>query len=76
MGLSLNEAQFALFIQHLQNQVGAPLSIRKAVSIIGLQACGHEWVFGSDIQVSNNKLLRMQNFFCAKIFQKFVMCLE
>ena len=54
MGLSLNEAQFALFIQHLKNLVGAPLCIRKAASIIGLQPCGNVWVFGSDIQVSNN----------------------
>lgn len=81
MGLSLNETQFALFIQHLKNQVGAPLNIRKAASVIGLQPCGNVWVFGSDIQVSNdmsNKNLELEFHLCLELYQKYLrvlMCL-
>ena len=51
MSLSLNEAQFALFIQHLKNSGSEPLCIKKAAMVIGLQECGSVWVFGSDVQV-------------------------
>ena len=51
MSLSLNLAQFALFIQHLKNSETEPLCIKKVALVIGLQECGSVWVFGSDIQV-------------------------
>ena len=51
MSLSLNETQFALFIQHLKNSETEPLCIKKAALVIGLQECGNVRVFGSDIQV-------------------------
>ena len=39
MSLSLNEALFALFIQHLKNSETEPLCIKKAALVIGLQEC-------------------------------------
>jgi hypothetical protein len=52
MALSMNEAEFALFIMHLKSNVPQGIPIRQAASVIWQQSCGKVWVMGKDLQVS------------------------
>ena len=53
MSSSFNEAQFSLFIQFLKRQT-RDVSVKKAISCIGQQACGNVWVMGPNLQIDEN----------------------